>query len=80
MTQAPSHDPQSGIADALAQLSEETRVLVSQELVRGRQELWERGRELAPAAAMLALGAGMAAFAAASSYRLVLGEAAQRAG
>src|SRR5579875_3074067 len=72
MTQAQSHDPQSGIADALAQLSEETRVLVRQELERGRQELWERAKELAPAAGLLALGAGLGVFAAASSYRLVL--------
>ena len=72
MTETQSHDPQSGIADALGQLSEETRMLVRQELDRGRQELFERAKELAPSLGLLALGGGMGLAAAASGYRLVL--------
>ncbi len=72
MTQAQSHDPQAGIADAFVHLSEETRTLVRQEMERARTEVWERAKSLLPAAGLLAVGGGLGLAAAASSYRLVL--------
>lgn len=71
-TDAQAHDAQSGVADAFAHLSEETQLLVRQEMQRARDELWERAKSLAPAAGLLAAGGGMGVAAAASAYRLVL--------
>lgn len=70
MTQTQS--PQAGIADALTQLSEDTRLLVRQEIDSARQEMWEKGKQLAPGAALLGAAGLLGVFSAASVYRFAL--------
>lgn len=67
-----THTPQAGIADALSQLSEETRELVRQEIESARDETWDKAKALAPGLALVGLGGVMGAAAGASAYRLVL--------
>lgn len=67
-----SASPQAGIADALAQLSEETRVLVRNELRSAQQEVWEKAKAAAPALALVGGGIALGAAASASAYRFVL--------
>jgi Putative Actinobacterial Holin-X, holin superfamily III len=71
MTQTPE-TPQEGIADALGTLSEQTRVLVRQEIEAARQEMWDKGKAAVPALALSAVAATLGLFAAAASYRLGL--------
>jgi hypothetical protein len=68
----PEHTPQAGIADAFAQLSQETATLVRQEIDAAKTEMLDRLIALAPGAGMLAAGGGAALLAAASAYRLSL--------
>lgn len=68
----PEHTPQAGIADAFAQLSQETATLVRQEINAAKSEMLERLTKLAPGAGMLAAGGAAALLAAASAYRLSL--------
>jgi hypothetical protein len=68
----PDHTPQAGIADAFAQLSQETATLVRQEINAAKTEMLDRLTKLAPGAGMLAAGGAAALFAAASAYRLSL--------
>lgn len=72
MSEQQVHDAQSGIADALGKLSEETRVLVREEMARARAEMWEQAKGVAPAAGLLVLGGALGLASAASAYRLVL--------
>lgn len=68
----PEHTPQAGIADAFAQLSQETATLVRQEIQSAKSEMIDRLTKLAPGAGMLAAGSAAGLFAAASAYRLSL--------
>lgn len=72
MSDQQTHDAQSGIADALGKLSEETGSLVRQEMARAREEMWEQAKQAAPAAGLLALGGALGLASAASAYRLTL--------
>lgn len=66
-----SSSPQAGIADALAQLSEETRVLVRNELHEAQSEIWEKAKGAAPALLLVGGGAALGVAASASAYRFV---------
>ena len=68
MTDSPP-DPQDGIADALSDLSGQTRALVRREVESAQAEMWSKAKDAAPAAALLALGATLGLAAAASAYR-----------
>lgn len=72
MSDAQVHDAQSGIAEAFTHLSEETQMLVRQEMERVRSEMWDRVKAVLPAVGLLAVGGGMGLASAASAYRLVL--------
>jgi hypothetical protein len=67
-----SQTPQAGIADALTQLSEETRQLVRQEIDAARDEMWDRAKQLAPGIGLMAGAGALGIFAAASAYRSCL--------
>lgn len=67
-----SRSPEAGIAEALAQISEETRALVRTEIERARDETVRRARAATPAAALLGAGALFGLASVASAYRLVL--------
>lgn len=71
MTQ-PDSSPQAGIAEAIGQLSEQTRLLVRSELTAAQMEVWEKGKQAAPAVLLLGLSGVLGVAAAASGYRLVL--------
>jgi len=58
------------IADTLDQLSSQTRRLVQTEVRAARDELLDRLRQAAPAAALATVAAGCGVLAVASSYRL----------
>lgn len=68
----PEHTPQAGIADAFAQISQETATLVREEINAAKTEMLDRLIKLAPGAGMLAAGGAAALFATASAYRLSL--------
>lgn len=64
--------PQAGIAGALTDLSEQTRVLVRGEITAAQRETWSKLKATAPALGLLG-GAGVLGLAAsASAYRLSL--------
>jgi hypothetical protein len=63
---------EAGIADAVAQLSNDTAALVRQEIEAARRELWERAQQSAPAVGLLGASAVLAVFATASAYRVGL--------
>lgn len=67
-----SPTPQEGVAHALTDLSEQTLVLVRQELDAAQQEMVAKAKRWLPAAGLLAVAAGGGVFATASSYRLVM--------
>lgn len=67
-----SPTPQEGVAHALTDLSEQTLVLVRQELDAAQQEMLAKARRWLPAAGLLGVAAGGGVFATASSYRLVM--------
>jgi hypothetical protein len=71
MTETPP-TPQAGIADALGDLSEQTRILVRHEIDAAQREMWEKAKQSAPAFALVAGAGVLGLFAAASSYRLSL--------
>ena len=68
----PEHTPQAGIADALGDLSEQTRLLVRQEIDAAQRELWTKVKSSAPAATLVATAGLFAVLATASSYRYSL--------
>lgn len=68
----PEHTPQAGIADALGDLSEQTRLLVRREIDAAQQELWVKVKKSAPAAALVATAGIFGVLATASSYRYSL--------
>jgi Putative Actinobacterial Holin-X, holin superfamily III len=64
--------PQAGIAGALTDLSEQTRILVRGEITAAQRETWAKLKATAPAVGLLG-GAGVLGLAAsASAYRLSL--------
>lgn len=69
---SPETNPQAGIADAVGQLSEQTRLLVRSELSSAQMEMWEKGKQAAPAAVLLGLSGVLGVAAMASGYRLAL--------
>lgn len=62
-------DPEAGIADAVTDLSGQTRALVRREMESAQAEMWAKAKAAAPAAALLALSATLGLAAAASAYR-----------
>lgn len=63
---------QAGIADALTELSEETRVLVRAELESAEREAWGKLKRAAPGIALVSVGGALGLAAGASSYRFCL--------
>ena len=61
---------QAGIADALQELSENSRVLVRHEISAAQQEMWDKAKKSAPAFGLAAAAGVLGLFAAAASYRL----------
>jgi hypothetical protein len=61
---------QAGIADALQELSENSRVLVRQEVDAAQREMWAKAKDSAPAFGLLGAAGVLGLFAAAASYRL----------
>lgn len=72
MTERPQQSPQAGIADAFTELSEQTGLLVRQEIDNARREMWDKLLASAPALGLLAASGALGLLAAASSYRLSL--------
>jgi hypothetical protein len=64
--------PESGIAETLHDLSDQTRVLVRREVNSAMREMWQKAKPSGPAIGLLAASSALAVFAAASSYRLSL--------
>lgn len=71
MTETPE-SPQAGIAEALGDLSEQTRILVRREIDTAQREMWEKAKESAPALALLGAAGALGLLASASAYRLTL--------
>jgi hypothetical protein len=71
MTETPE-TPQAGIAEALGDLSDQTRVLVRHEVEAAQREMLEKAKASAPALALLVAAGALGLLAAASSYRLSL--------
>jgi hypothetical protein len=64
--------PQAGVAGALRDLSEQTQALARHEIGAAVREMWEKARQEAPTAGLLAAAGVLGLCAAASSYRLSL--------
>lgn len=60
---------QAGVADAIGQLSEQTRVLVRREIEAVQREMLDRGRQAGPGIALAAAAAVFSLLAGASAYR-----------
>jgi hypothetical protein len=71
MTESPE-TAQAGMADALHDLSENSRVLVRHEINAAQREMWDKAKESAPAFGLVAVAGALGLFAAAASYRLTL--------
>jgi hypothetical protein len=72
MTAENPETPQAGVAEALNNLSDQTRVLVKSEIDSALRETWEKAKRSGPPAALLAASGVLSLFAAASAYRLTL--------
>jgi hypothetical protein len=68
MTENPQ-EAQEGIADALQDLSQNSRALVRQEISAAQHEMLDKAKEAAPAVTMLAAAAMLGLLATAASYR-----------
>jgi Putative Actinobacterial Holin-X, holin superfamily III len=64
--------PQAGIADALSDLTEQTRNLVRREVEAAQREMFGKAKASVPVAGLLAATGVLGLLAAASSYRLGL--------
>lgn len=62
--------PEHGVADALSDLTEQTRLLVRREVAEAQEELWDKAKRALPVAGLLGAAALSGLFAAASAYRL----------
>ncbi|HEX8005022.1 MAG TPA: phage holin family protein [Trebonia sp.] len=63
---------QSGVTDALHDLSENSRTLVRTEVEAAQREMWAKAKESAPTFALLGAAAFLGLLSAAASYRLSL--------
>jgi hypothetical protein len=61
--------PEEGLAEAIGDLTDQTRALVQREVDAARTEMWEKARASAPALALLGVSAALGLGAAASGYR-----------
>jgi hypothetical protein len=68
----PPKTPQAGIADALSDLTEQTRILVRREVESAQREMLGKARASAPVAGLLAATGLLGLLASASAYRLGL--------
>jgi hypothetical protein len=68
----PSATPQEGIAGALSDLTEQTRILVRREVESAQREMLGKLKASGPAAGLVAGAGFLGMLAAASSYRLSL--------
>ena len=69
MTETPQ-TAQGGVADALHDLSENSRTLVRTEVEAVQREMWAKAKESAPAFALLGAAGFLGLLSAAASYRL----------
>jgi hypothetical protein len=69
MTDNPE-EAQAGIADALQELSENSRVLVRHEIDAAQREMWAKAKDSAPAFGLVGAAGFLGLFAAAAAYRL----------
>lgn len=70
--QTEHESPQAGIADALTDLTQQTRSLVREEIGSAQRETWDKAVASAPAVGLVAGAGGLALLAAASAYRASL--------
>jgi hypothetical protein len=70
--QTPQQSPQVGIAEALTDLTQQTRTLVREEITSAQRETWDKALASAPAAGLLAGAGGLGLLAVASAYRASL--------
>jgi hypothetical protein len=70
--QTPPPSPQAGIADALTDLTQQTRTLVREEITSAQRETWDKLLASAPAAGLLAAAGGFGLLSVASGYRASL--------
>jgi hypothetical protein len=69
MTETPQ-EAQAGVADALRDLSDNSRALVRHEIAAAQREMWGKARQALPAAALLGAAACLGMLSAAASFRL----------
>jgi hypothetical protein len=67
-----SETPEAGIAQAVTNLSDQTRALVKDEIDSALREIWEKAKRSGPPVTLLAVSGVLTLSAAASSYRLIL--------
>jgi hypothetical protein len=71
MTQNPQ-TPREGIADAIGGLSDQTHLLIRQEIDSARREIWSKTKAATPALTLLAVTGVLGLCAVASVYRFTL--------
>lgn len=69
MSETPQ-EAQAGVADALRDLSDNSRALVRHEIAAAQKETWDKAKRALPAAGLLGAAAVLGAMSAAASYRL----------
>lgn len=69
MTETPQ-EAQAGVADALRDLSDNSRALVRHEIAAAQQEMWDKAKQAMPAVALLGAAAFFGILTAAASFRL----------
>jgi len=69
MSETPTQ-AQEGVADALRDLSENSRALVRHEIAAAQKEMLEKAKQALPAAGLLGAAAFLGLLSAAASYRL----------
>jgi hypothetical protein len=69
MSETPQ-EAQAGVADALRDLSDNSRALVRHEITAAQQEMWDKAKQAMPAAGLLAAAAFFGVLSAAASFRV----------
>ena len=69
MSETPQ-EAQAGVADALRELSDNSRALVRHEIAAAQKETWDKAKRALPAAGLLGAAAFLGVMSAAASYRL----------
>ena len=69
MTETPQQ-AQAGVADALRDLSDNSRALVRHEITAAQREMWDKAKDALPAAGLLGAAAFFGVLSAAASFRL----------